>query len=159
MHISDLKTIITPDHAKALLAKNIANRKLSEQTYGQYKRDIINGDWQLNGETIKIAEDGELIDGQHRLTACLMANRPIECILVEGLPNTVKQSIDNGKKRTFADRAAMMGIKNGKRKASTVNFLSGLAQNKPRKNASLTHSEILEVLESHPNINESVEVR
>jgi len=78
--------------------------------------------------------------------------------LVEGLPNTVKQSIDNGKKRTFADRAAMMGIKNGKRKASTVNFLSGLAQNKPRKNASLTHSEILEVLESHPNINESVEV-
>ena len=62
MHISDLKTIITPDHAKALLAKNVANRKLSEQTYGQYKRDIINGDWQLNGETIKIAEDGELID-------------------------------------------------------------------------------------------------
>ena len=158
MHISDLKTIITPDHAKALLAKNIANRKLSEQTYGQYKRDIINGDWQLNGETIKIAEDGELIDGQHRLTACLMANRPIECILVEGLPNTVKQSIDNGKKRTFADRAAMMGIKNGKRKASTVNFLSGLAQNKDRKNSSLTHSEILEVLENHPMIDESVEV-
>jgi hypothetical protein len=62
-----------------------------------------------------------------------MANRPIECILVEGLPNTVKQSIDNGKKRTFADRAAMMGIKNGKRKASTVNFLSMLRKTKIAK--------------------------
>ena len=157
MHIDQIATTITPEMASELLKKNYANRKISKPNYTHYMTDMINGNWQLNGETIKVAIDGELIDGQNRLTACVMAGKPFRTVLITGLPNTVKKTIDGGKKRSFNDRAQMDGTKHGAAVGSAINFMASLANKTSRKTAILTHSEMFEVLEMHPKLWDSAE--
>lgn len=65
---------MTPGLAKKMLASNADNqRNLRMSKVEQYVRDMLAGHWPITGETIKVATDGALIDGQHRLTAVLHA--------------------------------------------------------------------------------------
>ena len=161
MHIDQIATTITPEMASDLLKKNYANRKISKPNYTHYMTDMINGNWQLNGETIKVAIDGELIDGQNRLTACVISGKSFRTVLITGLPNVVKKTIDSGKKRSFKDRATMdaIGTKHGAAVGSAINFMASLANKTSRKGQSiLTHSEMFEVLEMHPKLWDSAEL-
>ena len=114
MHIDQIATTITPEMASDLLKKNYANRKISKPNYTHYMTDMINGNWQLNGETIKVAIDGELIDGQNRLTACVMSGKSFRTVLITGLPNVVKKTIDSGKKRSFNPEKASQSLRTAK---------------------------------------------
>ena len=58
---------VTPDMAFEMLEKNTRNRKVDEKRVRQYAKDMKSSRWALNGSTIVIAEDGTLLDGQHRL--------------------------------------------------------------------------------------------
>lgn len=50
------------------------NRTPAMSTYGLYATDMFNGDWLLNGSSIKFNEDGECFDGGHRFAALILAN-------------------------------------------------------------------------------------
>lgn len=60
------------------------NRIINDNTVTQYATDMKNGAWVLNGETIKIAKSGRILDGQHRLWACVNAETAFRTLLVEG---------------------------------------------------------------------------
>lgn len=96
--------IVTPSFAKKMLdEKNTHNRNLSPKALAHYVRQIQEGQWQANGETIKISEDGTLLDGQHRLMAIVETNKSLECLVVRGLSRDVMPTIDTGRGRTVAD--------------------------------------------------------
>lgn len=82
-------------------------------------KELSENKWALNGETVKFADDGFLIDGQHRLEACVRANTAFIAHVVFGIDRESFQTIDIGKRRDGSDTLAMMGVPNYKN-ASTI---------------------------------------
>lgn len=95
--------LLTPSKAKALLSVNPSNRNINERTVETYAMDIAYGRWVFNGETIIVADTGELNDGQHRCEAVCLAGTPIEVAVIAGVPRNSRTTVDMGKQRTTAD--------------------------------------------------------
>lgn len=100
---------VTPDLAHEWLGWNTHNRNLRERTVKAYAADMINGDWQWNGESIKFATDGTLIDGQHRLAAIVLGGMPVKMLVVRGLASQAQDTVDSGIHRKFADVLHLRG--------------------------------------------------
>ena len=95
--------VIDPQEAEVILRSNNNNRKVRAQVVGKYARDMEHGKWLLNGEAIKMTDSGDLLDGQHRLLACVESGVPFETIIISGLPAEVQVAMDVGARRTFSD--------------------------------------------------------
>ena len=100
---------ITPSIAKKMLVANINNRDKKRESI---KRGIDSGQWRLNGETIVFSDDGVLLDGQNRLTACVESGIAIDTIVVRGVKQDAQLTMDQGVRRTLADYLKMNGVKN-----------------------------------------------
>lgn len=100
---------LTPELAAEYLNRNPRNRKVSPRNYATIVRAITNGEWELNGEAIKIDASGFILDGQHRCHAVVEAGIAIKTFLIENLPATVQDTMDTGKSRTLADILAIRG--------------------------------------------------
>lgn len=112
--ISTQRVTISPEFATQLLANNRQNRRLN-RAGGHYRsivRALNNGEWRFNGDAIRVASDGTLLDGQHRLTAVVETGVAIDTLLVTGLPNETQLTVDTGKKRNFGDVLSMRGVQN-----------------------------------------------
>lgn len=114
---------ITVEIAQQLLERNDSNRSISKTKVREYARDIVRGDFlSLNGQTIVITDDGSLIDGQHRLAAIVECGEPVKMLVVFGVDHAVQKSIDQGKRRTLADRFKMAGIDDPAAASSVANI-------------------------------------
>lgn len=109
-----LRTVtITPAMAYRMLLMNKRNRPLDEKRAYRLSEAIKRGEWQMNGDTIRISESGIVLDGQHRLRAIQLSGVSVETIIVEGLPDNVFSTIDtNARTRNAADIFAIKGEKN-----------------------------------------------
>src|SRR5690606_5321337 len=76
------KIVLTPDTAVRLLERNTLNRPLSDQHVKRIASQISAGKWRFNGDTIKLSECGDVLDGQHRLWAVIEAKKPVETLIV-----------------------------------------------------------------------------
>lgn len=114
------KKTITPIMASEYLERNVFNRNLKSIVVDSYARDMRNGKWALNGDTIRFDENGTLIDGQHRLAACIKAGVPFETFVVTGLPHSVFDTIDNGATRTGGDIFKLNEVPSSNNVAATV---------------------------------------
>lgn len=111
---------ITPEAAKGYLIKNTRNRKVGGVNYNKIKTSLQRGEWKLNGEAIKIASDGTILDGQHRLMASAETGVSFETLIVTGLPYDTQDTMDTGKTRTLADVLTLNGWKSGTIVAAVV---------------------------------------
>jgi len=93
---------ITPEIAKKYLACSVGNRNLSQSNLKAIERDILKGDWCLNGESIKFNSLGQLIDGHHRLYAAAKTGKSIETLVIYGIDEDV-YIFDKGKPRSTTD--------------------------------------------------------
>ncbi len=116
--------IILPEYASELLARNINNRSLSDTTVKRYVAEMKAGNWQLNGDTIRIDINNNLLDGQHRLTACVISQMPFETLVVSELPSNVFKTIDTGKIRKASDTLKIEGYKYTSSLAASSRFLA-----------------------------------
>lgn len=117
---------LTPEKAAELLDRNPRNRRVSAKNYSMIKRAIERGEWELNGEAIKVAVDGFLLDGQHRCHAVIETGIPIETFLIEGLPNRTQDTMDTGKIRTLGNVLDIRGEKSATRLAAIVTSLHAM---------------------------------
>ena len=92
---------ITPDMAAQMLERNTMNRNISQLNVTRYANDMASGAWEQNGETIKIAEDGTILDGQHRLWAIIESGVTVTMIVVYNVRKEAVGSIDSGVTRLF----------------------------------------------------------
>lgn len=145
---------ITPDDAASILAKNDNNRSIRKDAAAAIARDIAAGNWKFNGDAIRIDTAGNLIDGQHRLKACIIAETPIKTVVVRNLDNSARVTIDAGRARTNSDRLRMSGVKNASHLSSTIRVLAAISANVTR--VALTGSEQQKILSDHPGIEQSV---
>ena len=101
---------VTPAQAATWLKTNTANnRKIQKRLINQYARDMILGKWALTGEAIKFDTAGALIDGQHRLSAIVAADKTVPMAIVTGLDHDTIQVIDTGRQRTAGDALTVVG--------------------------------------------------
>lgn len=156
-----IQTIDVED-AEKMLRQNIHNRNLSKKTIETYAKEIKKGNWQINGEAIKIAKNGDLLDGQHRLHAIIRADNPIESMVISGLPNEVFDTLDQGKKRNITAFMGMNGVKNAGVTASATRLLYiYTAAKKNRtipmyKGSAGSAHDVLEFFEHHKELEDSV---
>lgn len=96
--------VITPAMAAEMLKRNTANRKVSRSNVLFLKKQLLDeGKWILNGESIKLAEDGEILDGQHRLIACVESGVNLETVVMLNVPKQSKHTMDTGRNRAASD--------------------------------------------------------
>lgn len=103
---------ITPQTAERMLSSNTANRRLDMRRARELARDMRNGRWQMNGEPIRFSRTGRLLDGQHRLTACVIAQAPFTTLVIRGLDDETQLTVDTGKSRSMADVLTIDGETN-----------------------------------------------
>jgi hypothetical protein len=150
---------IYPHQAKQLLKLNTRNRPLASRHVNLLADEMRSGNWKLNGETITLSDDA-LLDGQHRLAACVLANTPFESFVIEGADSDCFDTIDVGKKRTNADTLHVKGEKNYVALSSSLRvihyYYSEIGEGKKDVCTQLTNIQVQQLLEWHPNIRKSV---
>jgi hypothetical protein len=100
--IAEIMTI-RPSDATQWLRANRNNRPVRKRHVEFLASEILNGNWQVNGQAIVIAEDEQILDGQHRLFAIIEAGKPIKSMVVYGISPDAFKTIDTGAVRTGAD--------------------------------------------------------
>jgi len=143
---------ITPSVAASWLDKNHKNRRKSTRHLAQSARDMKSGNWQLTGDSIKFDKNGTLVDGQHRLAACVESDSAFKSLVVYGLETTTRNVIDTGKGRSNSDVLTMHGASNSIALAAALKFLVNERNGITKASQSITHSELIEAHKRHPNI-------
>lgn len=145
---------ITPAMAVDWLAVNgpvgtERNRKIREDHVTGIRRDMESAAWVFNGQPIKVAVSGRLIDGQHRLTACVESGQGFWTLLIEGLDDEVFTTFDSGQRRGLAATLREKGYANFITLAASIALLCkvyGKGWRTP------TNSEGLALLDEHPGL-------
>ncbi len=147
------RIVITPDIAAAWLEKNVKNRKLQRHITTKYARDMKTGAWQGNGDAIRFDLDHNLLDGQHRLKACVEADVPFETFVVYGLPPETQDVMDIGKGRGAGDMFTLMGLHNVSTLTAALRILIAERDgvDKP-KSYTVSNAKIKAAYQKHPLI-------
>lgn len=97
--------VITPEIAKAWLEKNTINRPLRRTVVDTLRQAYERGEHRLTHQGLAFAKSGELLDGQHRLTAIsqMPKNFSVQMMVTSGLASETFEAIDQGLKRTHGD--------------------------------------------------------
>jgi hypothetical protein len=156
---------ITPHLAKEWLERNTHNRNLRQRVVNGYAADIAAGAWAEDGQSIKFATDGALLDGQHRLAAIVQSGVPLRMLVVTNLPNSTQDTMDSGAKRTLGDALKLRGEANYVTVAAALlriyQWQAGARRSVGRGGNSdirPTHRQLLQLLEDHPEIRRSAEI-
>ena len=103
--------LITPEDAEKLLADhNHRNRSVKESKINKWVNAMKAGRWDPDASDIKVDFNGDLVDGQHRLIACVRAGVPIGTLLRTGIHPETQRRVDIGASRTTADTFKLEGI-------------------------------------------------
>lgn len=162
---TDLETkveTITPERAAAWVLRNVQNRGLSPTLVNCYARDMRDGRWQVNGESICFDQEGNLLNGQHRLWACIEAGVPFMTVVTRGLPSVARDSMDQGRSRKAADILKMHGYNNVSKLSGAARFLlvvkTGMLNSTARHmhTGRMSNAEITGLVERHPALVDSV---
>jgi len=101
------KVTITPEMAKQFLERSQGNRGIRTKTkLIAYRKDMERGAWIYNGDAIRFSYEGVLLDGHHRLTACVESGCSFESDIVK-VPASSVGTMDRGAPRSTADILVM----------------------------------------------------
>jgi hypothetical protein len=157
---------ITPKMAEKMLERNNNNRPLRENYVIELAQAMVEGEWQLNGETIKVDKNGDIKDGQHRLNAIVLAGKAIKTYVIRGLEPDVFDTIDRGRNRTIGDVLYRHGKIHHNVLAGALSWLfkfeNKVVDRSRRADASASPSnrpratQAVDLLERHPKLEESI---
>lgn len=147
---------ITPELAQELLGHNTKNRNVRGAHVESLARDMRAGKWQMTGEAIKRAADGTILDGQHRLLACIKAGVPFTTIVVSNVDRSAQAVMDSGASRRVSDELTIRGWKNTSRVAAAARYalLQDLGSNVDTRHSKYTptNTEVLDYIDANPDL-------
>tara|TARA_B100000427_G_scaffold171377_1_gene142469 strand:+ start:604 stop:1479 length:876 start_codon:yes stop_codon:yes gene_type:complete len=130
------KERITPEMALEILThKNFKNRPIKKYALKRLTDAIKSGEWIVTNQGISFDPDGNLLDGQHRLHACIEANKPIDILVARNINPKAFQCVDIGASRTAGDTLDIINGNNsqGKLIAAAVKVI-WYYDNRPAQN-------------------------
>jgi hypothetical protein len=159
---------ITPEIAEQLLRFNGAgiNRDPMLNIALYYYLQMKAGDWKPTGQPLIFDEEGNLIDGQHRLWGCYFGGVPFITFVVTGVKKqeNLFAYIDNAKSRTAANAlqtAGMNGVSSLIVKVLdwAYSYEHGLFHaNRVRSHQRISPVQYLHSLAAHPNAREAAKL-
>lgn len=131
MSITTTQEKITPKQSEESLTKHydriargeFKQRPVFNSIIRKYAADMKADHWDVTPEPIIYDENGNLVDGQHRLEAVRLSGKTIEFTVTSGWPSNVINNIGGGKSRTVANKLHLNGQPNAFIFASAVNCL------------------------------------
>lgn len=99
---------VTPHQAAKWLEKNIVgNRKINDKRVSFYADQIKRGIWKVTHQGVAFDSEGNLIDGQHRLSAIVQAETPVQIAVISNAESSSFDAIDGGMPRSLKDRTGI----------------------------------------------------
>ncbi len=139
---------ITPDVASQWLTKNHKlNRRAAPSRVRQYTADMGAKRWELSDQTITFDTNGELINGQKRLRACVDSGEPFPSLVLYGLPTKSMLVLDGAQRRTTDDNIRMDGREWPKGCGSTVR--RAMLGARKFSGRAVTDAEVVEFMEAY----------
>lgn len=119
---------VTPTDAKNILENhNKLNRNRNKSHVEALLKNMQNGTWRFNGDTIRFDKDGNLIDGQHRLAALAEYGKSLPMIIIKGFDNDTIKTIDQEiKPRNLNDLLRIDGVKEANNIGGIINRYYGM---------------------------------
>lgn len=121
---------INPEDAMNLIESSVnngfINRRRSETHVRFLAKQMAKGGWKINGETIILDKKGRVINGQHRLMACVKAGKPFQTLLVYDVPTDTFVTMDTGVKRTAAQTMQIAGFDSSRDVSSLANAIMNM---------------------------------
>lgn len=150
----ELQTI-TPEKAKSMLEYNTINRPINYREVVKLAREMKQGRWKVNGDTICI-NGQHLIDGQHRLLAVIESGCKIQTLVVDGIDSNVFDTKDVGRRRSAADTLSVRGETDTKTLAAALVVVDRYMTGRMLQCVRYTNTEIEELLGKYPGVRSSV---
>jgi len=147
---------ITPELAKKYLANNKINRGLNKNSVAKYATSMQEGRWKLNGEPIQFNCDGTLINGQHRLQACVRADTSFDTLVARGIPQDCFDTIDTGKVRSNGDVLYIKGEANATALGRVLTIVAHYASKSTKFASRFDNDVIWRLLDKFPSTRDSV---
>lgn len=154
---------LTPALAVDLLERNKINRPLNQAHVERIAREITKGRWQFNGDTIKISDTEDVIDGQHRLWAVIEAQAAVETVVVRGVHKDAFSTVDTLRKpRSGADILALHGVVKYRDKVAhalawMLRYQSGTVETMREPKNRIENADIEAAFENHPGMARAIE--
>jgi len=145
---------VTPEVASAWLKRNVHNRRVRQENVDVLVRAIRAGQWQLDGNPVRFAADGTLLDGQHRLCAVIAADQTVPMFVVEGLDAAAQDVMDTGARRRAGDALTLADYPNANRLAAAVRL--ALTIDAQWKITTFANVEVLAWVADHPEMAEGI---
>lgn len=116
---------IDPAFAQGLLesSRDVSQRTLVRRRVDQLAHDMSNGNFRLTHQPVAIDIDGQVIDGQHRLTAVVESGLTVRMLVAYDVDPTTFGVIDTGRARSPSDALKISGLTNVNVKASAARLL------------------------------------
>lgn len=150
--VSGVETLTSQQCAK-LLEKNVHNRGMRDAVVCRYATDMKEKRWTLTGEPVIIAANGDLMNGQHRLAACVKAGIPLITLVIRGVDRNTFAEIDTGVPRTAGDVLTIGGLDPGLAKTCAAAARKAIML---EQNGSLTRGKVTQSLLTPARIDEWV---
>lgn len=98
---------------------NKRNRDLSLSKVYAQRDAMLRGEWKLHHQGVAFYPDGTLADGQHRMgSAALSGLTDLRFVVSSDFDKDALDAIDRSSRRTAGESLVMMGVADGKAKAS-----------------------------------------
>jgi hypothetical protein len=136
---------VTPDLARQWLSKQVPgeNRSLRPSVVKFYAAQIKEGRVEAYWQPLIFSGD-RLLDGQHRLHAIVMADKPVDVLVVRGVPESAMSVLDTGVSRKGSDVLSLHGAANPNQAAAVVGHLIRLVASPGAAKTKTSNDEILE---------------
>lgn len=152
---------ITPTIAAQWLTRdedNAFQRRISKVHVAGLARDMAQGRWMLNGESI-VFNGTSILDGRHRLAAIVESQQTVPMLVVRNVDVKAFKTIDLGKKRSPGDILGMAGHTNTFLLAATARFVAaeerGMLAQARNPEFVCTADELLETIGRHPGLTDA----
>jgi hypothetical protein len=153
--IAEVMTV-TPQAATEWLRCNKNNRPVRKSHVAFLASEIVKGNWQVNGQAIIIAEDEQVLDGQHRLFAIIEAGIAIKTMVVYGITPEAFRTIDTGAVRTGSDALSLHFHDVGRHAVAAVataaQWCHRLERGGVYTNSKLSNTDVITYVQTHPSL-------
>lgn len=158
-----LRMVITPSMAAAMMEHNADeewnNRPQSSRGLRRYVAAMQRG-WKYTGEPIIFSVTGRLLNGQHRLAACIQANTSFECLIVFCVEDDAFKYMDIGVVRTAGHIFGIADIPNYNIAAAIARILYSYTTKThwDGRTAEVENDELLDFYYQHEGIQQSITI-
>ncbi len=144
---------VTPEMAGEWLKSNPENRPIRSRHVASLASQMKRGQWKLNGEAIK-RNGSVLLDGQHRLAACVSADTPFYTLVISDLDGDIFDTLDTGAARNAADVLAIKGERNTTILSAGLKWIGRYLGRTVYTSPIFSNQDVEQLLEEHPSTRE-----